>query len=119
MDQDLLRFHQAAARENAGRPAIRRRYSPELQQQAVAYCQARCQHGDSLGRVAATLGVAAFSLQRWVQRARSRPTFHPVSVVPTASPANRASLIVSLTTEGPPVEGLAVETAAQPVRLLR
>jgi hypothetical protein len=56
MDQDLLRFRQAGARENAGRPAIRRRYSPELQHQPVACCQARCQHGDSLGHVAATLG---------------------------------------------------------------
>jgi transposase-like protein len=119
MDQDLLRFRQAAGRENAGRPAIRRRYSPELQQQAVAYYHARRQHGDSVGRVAAALGVAAFSLQRWLRRAATRRAFHPVTVVSTASPASRPSLVVSLTTEGPRVEGLDVETAAHLLRLLR
>jgi hypothetical protein len=36
MDDALMRFRRAADRENRGRP-LRRRYSPGLQQQAVAY----------------------------------------------------------------------------------
>jgi hypothetical protein len=40
MDDALLRFRQAADRENRRRP-LRRRYSAEFQQQAVAYWQQR------------------------------------------------------------------------------
>lgn len=119
MDQDLLRFRHAAARENGGRPAIRRRYSPELQDQAVEYCQARRQHGESLRGIAAALGVAEFSLQRWLRRAGTRSTFHPVTVAPVAGLPSEASLVVTLTTDGPRVEGLDVETAARLLQLLR
>jgi transposase-like protein len=119
MDEDLMRFRQAAARENAGRPAIRRRYSPALQRQAVEYCHARREQGDSVGRVAAALGVAEFSLQRWLRHARSRPAFRPVAVVPAAPPASRPAVVVRLTAEGPRVEGLDLEAAAHLLRLLR
>jgi transposase-like protein len=119
MDQDLLRFRQAAARENAGRPPIRRRYSPELQRQAVEYCRARREQGDSVGRVAVALGVAEFSLQRWLRHAGDRPTFRPVTVGSAAPAGSRPSLVVSLSAAGPRVEGLDVETAAHLLRLLR
>jgi transposase-like protein len=119
MDEELLRFRQAAARENGRRPAIRRRYSPGLQQRAVEYCHGRSQHGESVRQVAAALGVAAFSLHRWLRQARSRPAFQPVTVVPAPTLVDLASLAVTLTADGPRVEGLDVETAARLLRLLR
>lgn len=119
MEQELLRFRQAAARENGRRPAIRRRYSPDLQQQAVEYCQDRAQHGESVRQVAVALGVAACSLHRWMRQARRRPTFHPVTVVPAPSPGNLVSMTIILTADGARVDGLDVETAARLLRLLR
>ena len=55
MDQALIRFRQSAERENRRRP-VRRRYSPELQQQAMEYWQRR-RDEDGLRTIAASLGV--------------------------------------------------------------
>jgi transposase-like protein len=119
MDHALLRFREAAARQNGRRPAIRRRYSPGLRQQAVEYCQGRVDEGESVRQVASALGVAAFSLQRWMRQARRRPAFQPVTVVPTPHPAEVVALTVTVTPEGARVDGLDVDTAARLLRLLR
>jgi transposase-like protein len=119
MDQELQRFREAAARENRGRPAIRRRYSPGLQAQAVAYWHGCQQRGESLRHVAAALGVAPFSLERWTRRATSSPAFRPVALVGPATVARAPSLVVMVTADTARVEGLDVDTAAQLLRLLR
>jgi hypothetical protein len=67
MDQALTDFRKAAARENRGRRGLQRRYSPALQAQAVVYWRARRRDGDRLRIVAAALGVAHWSLHRWVK----------------------------------------------------
>jgi len=41
MDQAVVQFQKAAARENRDRGSVRRRYSSTLQQQAVEYCRER------------------------------------------------------------------------------
>jgi hypothetical protein len=70
MDRDLVRFQQAAARENRGRRDVRRRYSPALRQQAVTYCLVRRRAGERVRDVAAALGVAPWSLHRWTKQSK-------------------------------------------------
>ena len=118
MDQALVRFRQAAARENRDRRDVRRRYSPMLREQAVAYWRNRRQHGERLRDVAAALGVAAWSLHRWMRKSQTRARFRPVAVTAPA-PAVPPPLVVVMGATGPRVEGLDVESAARLLALLR
>ena len=116
MDHARIEFRKAAARENRGRHGVRRRYSPALQAQAVAYWRARRRHGDPLPVVAAALGVAHWSLQR-IKAAKRRARFHPVQVVTPAPSAPH--LAIELPAVGARVERLDVEAAAKLLALLR
>ena len=118
MDQALVRFRQAAARENRGRRDVRRRYSPMLRDEAVAYWRNRRQHGERLRDVAAALGVAPWSLHRWTRASKTRARFRPVAVVTPVRPIG-PSLVVVMGATGPRVEGLDVESAARLLALLR
>lgn len=90
MDPALIEFRKAAARENRGRRGLQRRYSPALQAQAVTYWRARQRQGDRLRVVAAALGIAHWSLHRWIKATRHHSRFHPVAVVaPVVSPDGR------------------------------
>jgi transposase-like protein len=115
MDQTLVRFRQAAARENRGRRDVRRRYSPTLRQEAVAYWLTRRQDGARLRDVAAALGVAGWSLHRWTREVKTRAWFRPVALVASPPPP----LVVVMAATGPRVEGLDVESAARLLALLR
>ena len=118
MDHALVRFRQAAARENRGRRDVRRRYSPMLRRQAVEYWLTRRPQGEGLREVAAALGVAHWSLHRWTRESPRRPRFRRVAVVapPMAAPP---SLVIVMGAIGPRVEGLDVESAARLLALLR
>lgn len=118
MDEQLIRFREAADRENRGRRALRRRYSPVLQEQAVAYWQTRRAAGEGFRTVATALGVAPWSLHRWVHRSRPRASFRPIEVV-APEPPRGSGLVVTLTTDGARVEGLDLDTAVRLLRLLR
>ena len=118
MDDALVAFRRAAARENRGRRGLRRRYSAALQDHAVEYWQQRHRAGDGVRVVAAAVGVAHWSLHRWIQ-ARRHQRFHRVQIVPAEPvPASR-SLVIRFTGEGPRVEGLDLETAAKLLALVR
>jgi hypothetical protein len=120
MDQELVRFRKAAARENRGRRDVRRRYSTTLHQQAVRYWLMRRAEGDGLRDVAAALGVAPWSLHRWTRQGKTRQRFQPVQVVVPETPrAVAPSLVVVLRPDGPRVEGLDVDAAARLLALLR
>jgi hypothetical protein len=119
MDQTLAQFRQAAERENRGRRRLQRRYSPALQHQAVDYCRQRRRAGDRMHVIAAALGVAEWSLQRWIRAAKARPRFEAVQVIAPEPPRTVPSLVLRLTAEGPRVEGLDVETVAQLLERLR
>jgi transposase-like protein len=113
MDHELVQFRAAAARENRGRRHVRRRYSRALQEQAVRYWATRHRAGDGLATVATALGVAPWSLRRWVQQVKARARFQPVHVaVPAPTPAT-SRITVVVTAAGARVEGLDVDTAAR------
>ena len=120
MNDAVRRFRDAAARENRGRRLIRRRYSQVLQREAVGYCQRQAAEGVGVRAVAVALGVAPWSLHRWMRRHRSgQPRFHRVKVVAPTRESAAPGLVVVVTANGPRVEGLDVETAARLLALLR
>src|SRR5260370_40533765 len=107
MDQALAAFRDAAALENRGRHGLQRRYSAALQKQAIEYWRQRQRAGDGTRAIAVALGVADWSLRRWI-RAATTParTFETVQVI-TPAPARAISpVVLRLTAEGPQVEGL-------------
>jgi transposase-like protein len=90
MDPVLAAFRRAAANENRERNGARRRYSVAVRQRAIAYWQQQRQSGVGVRRVAAALGVAHWSLHRWIRAATSAARFRPVSVVTTnATPSGQ------------------------------
>jgi hypothetical protein len=119
MDQALVEFRRAAARENRGRRGLQRRYSPTIQAQAVEYCRTRQRQGDGLRVVAAALGVAHWSLHRWVRASKRRPRFHRVQIVAPVPAALAPTLVLAIPSVGARVEGLDVDTAAKLLALLR
>jgi transposase-like protein len=119
MDQALIEFRRAAARENRGRHGLQRRYSPALRAQAVDYWRARRRQGDRLRIVAAALGVAHWSLHRWIRASKRQARFHPVQVVTPVPASPAARLVLELPTLGARVEGLDVDAAAKLLALLR
>jgi transposase-like protein len=119
MDHALVEFRRAAARENRGRRGLQRRYSPALQAQAVEYWQMRQGQGDGLRVVAAALGVAHWSLHRWVNASKRYPRFDRVEIMTPALAAPALPLVIALPTVGARVEGLDVEAAAKLLALLR
>jgi hypothetical protein len=119
MDQALTEFQRAAARENRGRRGLQRRYSPALQAQAVEYWRTRQRQGDGLRVVAAALGVAHWSLHRWVAASKRRPRFHRVQIAAPVAAESAPPLVIAIPRVGVRVEGLDVAGAAKLLALLR
>jgi hypothetical protein len=119
MDHGLVEFRKAAARENRGRRGLQRRYSPVLRAQAVEYWRTRERQGDGLRVVADALGVAHWSLHRWVQASKRQPRFHRVQIVSPVPAALTPPLVITIPGAGARVEGLDVDTAAKLLALLR
>lgn len=116
MDHALIEFRRAAARENRGRQGLQRRYSPTLQAQAVEYWRMRQRQGDGPRIVAAALGVAHWSLHRWVQAWKQHARFHPVQIVVPETVA--PSLVIEFRAVGARIEHLDVGTAAKLLTLV-
>jgi hypothetical protein len=119
MDRALAEFRDAAARENRGRRGLQRRYSPALQAQAVEYWRMRQARGEGLRVVATALGVAHWSLHRWVAGSKQQPRFHRVQIAPPVPAASASPLVIAISSVGARVEGLDVEGAAKLLALLR
>jgi hypothetical protein len=122
MDEALRRFREAADQENRGRGrgTVRRRYSKNLQAEAVRYWKVRQRAGEGLRDVAAALEVGPWSLRRWWQQSvTNRARFHRVDVVATEVAPIAPGLAVVITAQGPRVEGLDVEGVARLLTLLR
>jgi transposase-like protein len=112
MDQALSAFREAADRENLHRRS-RRRYSSTLRQQAVEYWQQRRGH-EGVRAIATALGVSVTTLQRWTRGFRRVAIRPPVTAAVGAVP-----VVITITADGPRVEGLTVDTAARLLTLLR
>ena len=119
MDQELVRFREAATRENRGRRGIRRRHSTALQQEAVSYWVTRRRAGDGLKEVATALGVAPWSLRRWADRSEPRARFQRVDVVPADPTKAVRGVVLVMSADGPRVEGLTIDDAARLLVALR
>jgi hypothetical protein len=120
MDRALTVFRKAAAAENGDRTGLRRRYSAAVRHHAITYWQQQRRRGVGVRRVAADLGVAPWSLHRWIRAATSPAAFHAVTVVPSAAPSAAAPTVtLRITADGPHIEGLDLESAARLLRLLR
>jgi len=119
MDHDIKAFRAAAARENGHRTGLQRRYSPALRTRAVGCWRVRQRAGEALRDVAEALGVAPWSLHRWIRASPGPRRFHAVQVVPPEPPASRAPLVVIVGGGHTRVEGLDVESAARLLALLR
>ncbi len=99
MDEALIRFRRAADRENRRRP-VRRRYSSELQHQAVEYWHQR-RGEEGVWAIAASLGVSVTTLQRWTRRAARRPRFRPIAIIqPAPSTEAGTSMAIQITAAG-------------------
>ena len=119
MDQTLTAFREAADRENLHRRE-RRRYSSTLRQQAVEYWQQRRRHEEGVRAIAAALGVSVTTLQRWTRGVAAGPRFRRVEVrKPVTAVRGPVPVMLTVTADGPRIEGLTVETAAQLLTLLR
>lgn len=119
MDHALVEFRRAAARENRGRQGLQRRYSPALQAQAVEYWRTCQRNGDGLRVVATALGVAHWSLHRWIKASKRRVRFHPVQIGRPAPATSAASLVIEFPAVGARIERVDVETAAKLLALVR
>ena len=119
MDHALGEFRKAAARENRGRHGIQRRYSSALQARAVEYWRMRQRHGDGLRVVAAALGVAHWSLHRWINASTRPARFQPIQIVTPGPVPPPPPLIIEFPAVGARIEGVDVETAAKLLALVR
>jgi hypothetical protein len=119
MDHAVVEFRRAAARENRGRRGLQRRYSPALQARAVEYWRVRHRSGDGLRVVAAALGVAHWSLHRWMKASGRHARFHPVEIVTPGPVPPARHIVIELPAVGARVERLDVEAAAKLLALLR
>ena len=118
MDQALTAFREAADRENRHR-RVRRRYSSTLRQQAVEYWQHQRRH-EGVRAIAAALGVSVTTLQRWSRGVAARSRFRRVEIRhPVTAAVGTVPIVITVTADGPRVEGLTVETAARLLTLLR
>lgn len=108
MDARVRRFRKRARLENRGRSGKRRRYSRNLQAEAVAYLRERTKGGASTEAVASELGVSGWSLIRWRRglRAGGSSSLRPVEVVPDVAEAAKSSTVTLVTPDGYRVEGL-------------
>lgn len=108
MDARARRFRKRARVENRGRSGRRRRYSRNLQAEAVAYLRERMKRGASTETVASELGVSGWSLVRWRRGflAEGSSSLRPVEVVPDVAEAGTSSTVTLVTPDGYRVEGL-------------
>ena len=69
--------------------------------------------------MAAALGIAHWSLHRWIIASKRQARFHPVQVITPVAVAPPSRLVIELPTAGARIEGLDVEAAAKLLALLR
>ena len=80
MDAKLRAFRKRAQAENRGRTGLSRRYSREVRVDAVAYLKRKKRDGSTHERVASELGIASWTLSRWVVETEKSGVVVPVEL---------------------------------------
>ena len=110
---DALRSALAVADRNA----VGRAYPEPLRRAAVAFATAARRRGETIASIAATLGLPAITLQRWLRREQESP-FRAAIIVEPATPFPAGSPIVVHAPGGVRIEGLDVAGLAELLRRL-
>jgi len=101
------------------RGTLRHRVPREVRDEVCRYAVRRREKGAPWAAIARETGLDVRKLQRWNTRARrtsSVPVLRPVEVLPAPEPATALTVVAP---NGVRVEGLALEQAAELLRLLR
>ena len=111
MEAMLRKFLEGArARSN-------RRYPQELRMLGAEYAEARVAAGESVGPIAARLGIAEPTLRSWLRKAR--PGFVPVVVEQAEAAKDQAGqTVVLVSPNGYRLEGLELAAACELLRVL-
>jgi transposase-like protein len=117
MHDGMAVFRRRVERHFGGRVGRGARYPQELRAEAVSLARAAVEGGESLGSVAAELGVAAGTLTRWLE-APPASSWRAVEVVAEPEPlaecpaesSSRAGLVL-ITSRGHRLEGLSLDEA--------
>ena len=126
-EQHLGEWGEALASEVAGHVGARRskkwRCPPELRSRIVEYARSCRERGQTIGDIAAGLGLVESTVARWLRRegARLQPGFRSVAIVASGDhPApNVPETLRLVTPQGYRVEGLDVESLAYLLQVLR
>lgn len=126
-EQHLGEWGEVLASEVAGHVGTRRskkwRCPAELRSRIVEYARSCRELGQTIGDIAAGLGLVESTVARWLRRegARLSPGFRSVAIVATGDhPAPEVSETLRLVTpRGYRVEGLDVESLAYLLQVLR
>ena len=97
---------------------VRPRVPREVRDEVCRYAARRREKGAPWAVIARETGLDVRKLQRWQSRARrvsAVPVLRPVEVLPAPEPPEALAIIAP---SGVRVEGLGLEQAAQPLRLL-
>lgn len=126
MDESALaamcaRLAAAVAGEVGAGRSKKWRCPPELKSQILVYAGICRERGEPVGDIAARLGLVESTLARWLrrERARSRPAFRPVAIVPRVEGylpeelGTASSGLRLITPRGYTVEGLDLEDLAR------
>lgn len=116
MDERMERFRRRVERHFGGRVGRGARYPEELRAEAVALARMAVGQGESLGAVAAELGVGAVTLSRWMEDPPATE-WRPVEVVEEPESVSESSStaspgLVLITSRGHRLEGLSLDEAA-------
>ena len=112
MTREVQELREAITRSRAGEP--RWRCPVPLREEIVQFAKERRQEGDSIVKIADSLGVSESGLNRWLQAGTKR--LRPVRV---EEPVAEAEGLVLVTPGGYRLEGLRPASAADLLRRLR
>ena len=117
MDDAIRRLQGEARRHAHGKPPTGVRYPAAFRAAVVALVRTELGRGVAFGRLASTLGLARWSLARWL-RQRPPAVLRPVTVASDSGTALRPPGPVLITPQGLRVEGLDRETLIAVLRAL-
>ncbi len=120
MQERVRRFHELSQQHLGGRRGRGVRYPEPLRREATALAREALVAGVSLSGVAASLGIGALTLSRWLQSSDRPASLRKVEILESsvASREGHSAGVVVVTPGGYRVEGLTVSQVAELLRTL-